>query len=338
MHDPTIPPVIPERGSHDLPHVGAVMRSHDVSGRGSYLFLKAGRVHSHHDEDEGSFHYFGRGVPLALDGLPLQNGATAVQHNAVTFNRRGQPSGIVEHFTSSPNADYVRARIAPRAFACDAMYYDDQHRSGFTRELMLVKAPKPGGIEYLVVKDTCVGPDAPQWNLDVLSRQPEAVGDSHLWFPGHPEFGMGLDVIFVEPAAPSVTFEAGTVNPKLVTSEGRATLGFLEVDFSITEHWLLHATGVPGATFLAVLFPRRAEEPVPVVEYLNREETLAITHADRRDLLFLRPNPKLAVSLEGIRFAGRAGFARRRDGQWTCTALEGEMAEVATALPIRVLR
>ncbi len=339
MHDPTIEPVMPPRESHELPHVGAVLRSHDASGRGSYLFLKAGRVHSHHDDDEGSFHYFGRGVSLALDGLPLQNGATAAQHNAVTFSLPGQPSGLVEHFATAPEADYVRAVIAPRAFACDAMYYDGQHRSGFTRELLLVKAPAPGGIEYLVVKDTCVGPEAPQWNLDALSLKPEMLGSSHVWFPGHPEFDMGLDVLFIEPTAPPVEFEAGIVNPKLLTSEGRATIGFLEVDFAVTEHWLLHAPAGPGATFCAVLFPRRPDEPAPTVEYLPREETLAVSHAAGRDLIFLRPNPKLGVSLHGVHFAGRAGLASLRNGIWQTTPLDGTMRLIDThPLPVRQLR
>ncbi|HEY3415861.1 MAG TPA: hypothetical protein VGM23_03160, partial [Armatimonadota bacterium] len=68
-HDPTVQPAVPTLESHDLPHVGAVLRSHDTSGQGSFLILKSGRVHSHHDDDEGSIHYQARGVPLAMDGL-----------------------------------------------------------------------------------------------------------------------------------------------------------------------------------------------------------------------------------------------------------------------------
>ena len=186
FHDPTIPAIAPVPASADLPHVGAVLRSHGGGEGGSYLFLKAGRVHSHHEEDEGSFHYFGRGVPLALDGLTLCNIATAAQHNAVSFASYGQPSGLVEYFTTTLEVDYVRARIAPRAFACDAMYIDDTHRSGFIRELMLVKSPVPGGIEYLVVKDTVSGPDDCQWNLDVLSRQPSLDVAGIVRFPDCP--------------------------------------------------------------------------------------------------------------------------------------------------------
>jgi hypothetical protein len=339
FHDPSIPAIAPEVGSYDLPHVGAVLRSQGIDPQGSYLFLKAGPVHSHHDEDEGSFHFFGRGVPLALDGLQIQNGATAAQHNAVTFGCYGQPSGRVEQFATTPTADYVRAVIAPRAFSCDAMFIDGTHRSGWVRELLLVKAPAPGGVEYLVVKDSALGPDAPQWNLDVLSTAPQLVAPDHVWYPGHPEFGMGMDVIFCEPAAPEVAFEAGIVNPALLTPEGRATLTPKELAYTVTEHWLLHVPAGPGSTFVAVLFPRRADEPAPQVEYLAREETLAITHAEGRDLVFLRPNATLPARIDGVFFQGRAGLARSTGNGWAVTPLDAKvMAEQDTMRkPWRIL-
>lgn len=312
FHDPTIPAIPPVVESGNLPHVGVVLRSHGLHAQGSYLFLKAGRVHSHHDEDEGSFHYFARGVPLALDGLPLQNGATAAQHNAVTFSKPGQPSGIVERFTSTPACDYVRARIAPRAFACDAMFIDGAHRGGFTRELVFVKAPTAGGVEYLVVKDTTIGPEACQWNLDVLSRKPEFLAAGRIWFPGHPEFEMGLEVIVTEPAGLTATCEEGFVNEKLLTPEGRASLSEIELGWTINEHWLLHLPAAPGTTFVTVLFPRRPGEASPTVEYLEREETLRITHTEGQELIFLRSNPSVGTNLAGVTFQGRAGLRYAR--------------------------
>jgi hypothetical protein len=317
FQDPTLPEIPPVLGSYDLPHVGAVLRSHGLHERASYLFLKSGSVHSHHDEDEGSFHYFGRGVPLACDGLALQNGATAAQHNAVSFGKRGQPSGLVERFTTTPGADYVRAQIAPRAFACEGMYMDDTHRSGWTRELVFVKSPTPGGVEYLVVKDTAAGPEPAQWNLDVLSRKPEVRADGRVWFPGHPEFDMGLEVIFPEPAGAAVHFEKGVVEEKIKTPD-RATLGHMAsiyLTWTITEHWLLHVPAGAGTTFVAVLFPRRPSEPSPTVEYLEREETLRLTHSEGQELIFLRPNPVVGINLDGVIFRGRAGLLYARAGR-----------------------
>ena len=333
-HDATIPEVAPDLGSYDFPHVGAVLRSHGLSDKGSYLFLKAGRVHSHHDDDEGSFHYCGRGVPLAADGLPLDNGATAEQHNAVTFARKGQPSGRVEAFATTAGADYVRAIIGPRAFACDAMFIDETHRSGFTRELVLVKPEAPGGVEYVVVKDTVTGPDPCQWNLDVLSRRPFVRAPGNLWFPGHEGFGIGLEVLWVEPAAPEIQFEEGKVNPDLLTPETRQKVPAHYVDWACHEHWLMHVPGEPGTTFLAVLFPRRPDESGPEVTFLDREETLAIEHAEGRDLLFLRPNPGVGVSLDGIRFRGRSGLVRYRESTRVLLPLDAiEMTDAEAKAP-----
>lgn len=313
MHDPTIPEIPPPMESCNLPHVGAVLRSHDGSGLGSYLFLKAGRVHSHHDDDEGSFHWFGRGVPLAQDGLPLQNGAKAHQHNAVTFTKPGQPTALVDAFVTTPGADYVRAVTRPRAFCCDPNYYDDTHRSGCERQIVFVKARQAGGIEYLVVKDVACGPEACQWNLDVLSRRPELLAPGHLWFPGHagPGFDTGLDVFVCEPDTARIEIEEGTVNEKLKTAEGRAGMTAIELAWTVNEHWLMHLPAGPGTTFVTVLFPRRHSEAPPVVEYLRREEVVAVTHCEGRDLIFLRPNAMVGVGIDGVVFQGQAGMARR---------------------------
>lgn len=328
MHDRTIRAVEPKLGSYNLPQVGAVLRSHGNTTRGTYLFIKAGRVHSHHDDDEGAFHYHGRGIPLAVDGLPIQNGATAEQHNAVTFSKPGQPSGLVERFRTTPLADYVRARIGPRAFCCDSMYVDDNHRSGWEREIVLVKADKPGGIEYLVIKDTCTGPDPCQWNLDVLSRKPQRTRDGRLWFPGHPELGMGLDVIFVEPSRPVFRIEPGIVNPALFNARERRKLSVGHIAWKTTEHWLLHVPATPGTTFAAVLFPRRASEKAPVVEYLTREESICIRHDEGCDVVFLRPNREVGTSLDGAVFRGRAGIFRKRRKRSELQALDAETTRV----------
>ncbi|PJB65293.1 MAG: hypothetical protein CO095_14245 [Armatimonadetes bacterium CG_4_9_14_3_um_filter_58_7] len=324
FHNPAIKETVPDLGSHTLPYVGAVLRTHGHTDEGSYLVLKAGRVHSHHDDDEGSFHYFGRGIPLALDGLPLRNGAPVEEHNVVSFLRYGQPTGIVEHFTTTPAADYVRARIAPRGFCCDPMYIDNTHRSGFVRELLLVKSREPGGIEYLVVKDSVTGPDACQWNLDVLSKKPSIESEGRVHFHGHPQFDMGLEVITLEPHKPKILIEQGTVNELLNTKKGRAQLPEGHVNWPVVEHWLMHLPAPPGTTFVVVLFPRRRDESSPTIHYLDREETISVTHDDGSDLIFLRPNPMVGVSLSGITFRGRAGIVQERVGERIVQPLDAD--------------
>jgi hypothetical protein len=326
FHDATIQPVPPRLRSAALPHVGAVLRSDTAERPGSFLFLKAGRVHSHHDEDEGSFHYFGRGVPLVLDGLRLDNGAGVDEHNAVSFDRDGQPSAVVEHLHSTRTVDYLRAVVAPRAFACDAMYLEDTHRSGWTRELVLVKSTRPGGVEYLVVKDTVTGPDACQWNLDVLSAKPRRTGAGRLWFPGQPDLNMGMDLVICEPAdASALRLRSGPVRGEAAREKHRTQLNAGMIDWDFTEHWLVHLPAAAGATFFAVLFPRPPMEAPPAVTYLMREECLAVAHADGRDLIFLRPNPRVGVSLDGVRFQGRAGVCSDRGNRRRCAACDADV-------------
>ena len=275
---------------------------------------------------------------MALDGLPIQNGAGAAEHNAVTFSNPGQPSGLVECFKTTAVADYVRARLAPRAFCCDSMYVDGAHRSGWQRELLLVKAERAGGVEYLVVKDTVTGPEACQWNLDVLSRRPIRQSGGGIWFPGHQELGMGLEVRFLEPRQPAIRLQRGVVNPAMLDARRRRRLSENDIRWPITEHWLLHVHAGPGITFVAVLFPRRAHEPPPRMEYLPREETLAIEHPEGRDLIFLRPNERVGANLDGVSFRGRAGISRTRNGRTIVQPLDAaKMArQERGAVPVRL--
>jgi hypothetical protein len=327
FHNPEIKPLPYKQESKLLPNVGIVFHSYSETGKGSYLLLKAGRVHSHHDADEGSFHYFGRGVPLALDGLPLMNlkqDGSAEKHNVISFDKPGRPGGRVKTFVSHPECDYVFAELAPRHYDCDAMYIDNHHRSGFNREIIMVKASRPGGIEYLVLKDTAIGPDSCQWNLDVLSRKPILTSDNRIWFPGHEEngFQMGLEVIMLEPEKPEIRFEEGILGNKY-KSENRDLVNW-SVNWSVVEHWMAHAHTGPGTTFLTVLFPRKDSESSPDVTYIHRDETLIVRHDEGKDIIFVRSNNDLPVVVENIKFHGRTGATIFRNGKTSTILLDGK--------------
>lgn len=333
FHDPSIKPIEPKLPLHSsmvLPNVGTIFRTHGLTRKGSYVFLKAGREHSHHDDDEGSFHYFGRGIPLALDGLRLENGAPAAEHNTISFDKPGQPTGNVVCFRSTPTADYVRAVMPPRGFCSDSNFPEGAHRSGWERQLLLVKSSKPGGVEYLVVKDVVTGPDAGQWNLDVLSRRPEVRSPSHIWFPGHEEFEMGMDLFLLEPFGATANIEKGHVNESVVDPVKRAELQSHFSNYAVNEHWITHVHQPPGATFVALLFPRKSSEKEPSVEYLAREETLRITHGEGKDLIFLRPCEQVDTIIEDIDFRGRAGVVCERKGKRVIQPLDAVEMNVIT--------
>ena len=120
---------------------------------------------------------------------------------------------------------------------------------------------RPGEMEYLVVKDTACGPDACQWNLDVLSRRPRRLSNRHVWFPGHrgKGFEMGMDLFALEPAVPRIELEKGLVNKELrsVASRRRTKPG--HVKWTVNEHWLAHVPAGAGATSASVVDVRRRD-------------------------------------------------------------------------------
>ncbi len=316
--NPWIRPLPYEQRSKLLPRVGAVLHSHTDSGKGSFLLLKSGPVHSHHDADEGAIHYVGRGVPLANDGLPLVNinyEQSAELHNVISFDKPGQPTGSVEKFFSSDACDYVRAVVAPRAYACDAMFMDGSHESGFIREIMMVKSAVPGGVEYIVLKDRVLGPDMCQWNIDVLSRKPEVLGGGRVWFPGHERegFGMGLDLVMFQPEKPEFRIEEGILGDDH-KGDNLSKPKCPDLEWLVVEHWNIHVPAAPGTTFLALLFPRRRQEKAPVVQYYGREEVISVRHGEGSDLIFLRSNP-LPLHFDRFVFQGAAGLVSERNGR-----------------------
>jgi hypothetical protein len=332
--NPWIKPAPYGQQSKLLPRVGAVLHSHTEGGKGSFLLLKSGSVHSHHDADEGSFHYVGRGVPLMNDGLPLMNvhyEPSAALHNVISFDKPGQPTGKVEKFFTSPACDYIRAVIAPRAYACDAMFMDNSHESGFIREILMVKSAVPGGVEYLVVKDRVVGPNPCQWNIDVLSRKPEILADGHVWFPGHDQkgFGMGLDVMLFQPDKPQIRIEEGLLGEDY-KAQNFSKPKEHDLEWLAVEHWNMHVPAVPGTTFTAMLFPRRHDEKAPEMRYFGREEVLSIKHADGSDIIFLRINP-VPLHFDRFIFQGSAGLVSTRNGKTVLSKADAKCLKVFSA-------
>ena len=103
-----VPPLV----SRPLAGFGYIFRNHFPSDKESYLSFKAGRVFFHHDGDEGSFHMFGKGVPLACDGMELIAHARASHHNSVEISKKEQDlylpqrgGEIIAHY-ESPAVDW----------------------------------------------------------------------------------------------------------------------------------------------------------------------------------------------------------------------------------------
>jgi hypothetical protein len=81
--DPTVEPRVPVLASRRLRGFGAILRNHFPSDKETYLAIKASRIYSHHQPDEGAIHLFGRGVPIVLDALhPARRTAAGTSSNS----------------------------------------------------------------------------------------------------------------------------------------------------------------------------------------------------------------------------------------------------------------
>lgn len=131
-------------------------------------------------------------------------------------------------------------------------------------------------------------------------------------YPGTntPLFNVGLDVIFVTPAAPAVEKEKGTINKDQLPN------------FPTFEHWYIHSPREPNEDTFAILFPRRPDQPAPKVTPLLDGRGCIVEHQNGRDILFASPVP-VKYNANGIEFSGRYAVIRDRGADGSITLLDG---------------
>ena len=191
------------------------------------------------------------------------------------------------------------------------------HQTDWWRNLLLVKSPVPDGAEYFVVYDHLSGPDGSTWNLDVHSEEPTVVplggtSPAAVHFPGirKPLFKVGLDAIFVKPANPSIEKVKGTINKDQIGN------------FPIIEHWYVHSPRQPNEDTLAILYPRRADQPVPKVTSIAGGRGCVVEHPEGRDIIFASAVP-FSYHENGVEFNGRYAVIRDRGAVGSITLLDG---------------
>jgi len=319
---------VPPLHSKPLKGFGYIFRNHFPSEKETYLSFKAGRVYFHHDGDEGSFHMFAKGVPLACDGLELIGYTKANVHNMVEIldpgadpkdpKTRSSARGgeVVAHF-ESPQVDWAAGFFAKEKTRKAEFVKKRIHHTDWRRDIMLIKSKDPEGAEYFAVYDYLNGPDPAIWNLDVHSEEPvvEPATDASaatVRYPGirKPEYDVGLDVIFVSPASPAIEKVKGTINQAQ------------RYKFPVVEHWLIHSPRRPSEDTFTVLFPRRAGQPAPKVSPILGGRGCVVEHQEGRDIIFASPVP-VTYSQGGIEFCGRFGVVRDRQGDRSLTLLDG---------------
>ncbi len=320
---PTFDAKTPPLQSKPLEAFGYIFRNHFPSDKETYMSFKCGNFFYHHDGDEGSFHMYGKGVPLACDGMELIGYTKPNVHNMVEIpepEASGDawvtPRGgeIVGHL-ESPVVDWAAGFFAKERTRKAEYVVSKLHTTDWRRDLMLIKSPDPEGAEYFVVADHMSGPDDSIWNLDVHSEEPtvEMVGGlPTVRYPGirKPEFNVGLDVVFVTPTAPAIEKVKGTINEDY--------LGM----FPIVEHWFIRSPRGPNEDTLAVLYPRRPNEPEPKVTSILGGRGCIVEHGEGRDIVIASPVP-VTYNEGGVEFSGRYAVIRDRAGNRSITLLEG---------------
>ncbi|MHB9134457.1 MAG: hypothetical protein ACYDBB_25575 [Armatimonadota bacterium] len=313
----------PPLQSKPLEAFGYIFRNHFPSDKETYMSFKAGNFYFHHDGDEGSFHMYGKGVLLAGDGLELIGYTKAHVHNMVEIpegkaDQWTSPRGgdIINHFESS-SVDWATGFFPKENTRKQEFLIDKLHTTDWRRDIMLIKAKDPEDAEYFAVYDNLSGPDNSIWNLDVHSEEPTIEASANgvpatVRFPGirKPQFNVGLDVIFVTPANPSIEKVKGIINKPYVGQ------------LPTIEHWFIHSPCGPKEDTFTILFPRRPNQPAPKVTPLLDGKGCIVEHQNGRDIIFASPVP-VTYNANSIEFTGRYAVIRDRGADSSITLLEG---------------
>ncbi|MHB9132950.1 MAG: hypothetical protein ACYDBB_17935 [Armatimonadota bacterium] len=345
--DPSLPAEQPNMVSKNYPGFGAILRNGFPAKDESWVAFRAGENVEHYNHgDQNSFMYYAKGAPLVIQFgsqyTPYFRGAwyfnrVSIGHQPVKDNMFGG----TEFAGAAGNADYAAKMIEFHALGGadlavsrhdsnrQSLLPDDKNvamppnfpsdpyeipRHVWTRQMMLVKSftpdgkPDTTGPGYLVMRDN-IQSDNPlpsEWNVWMLVDKIDTTANP---VRCQSPFGVQLDVFMAEPAQPKWTtredtnkFLAGpSVEYWQKTNPGKPWVETLKN---------LRGHAAPGGGFLAVLYPRKNDEPAAQFTTLLNGKGVAIAHPRGKDVVFLGLQPVLWS--EGDRsFTGTAGVIRQ---------------------------
>ena len=323
--------------SHAYPGFGAVLRSRFGTPGEAFATLKCGQARGHYQGDELSFHFFGAGMPLALDwhcGYQPRPDQEHM-HNRVNLgdNENMDAVGKVIAFRTADAADLAvgearskRLRKMPR-YAHEIVWQASYPRrtladeAVYRRYLMLVKHTDGSGLEdYLVVRDELDSSEPATFNLFVLARTAEQNG-REVRFDG--QLAADAVLYFAAPNPEKVEFDrwswpkqdsSSMIPPDFKIGADRWTKGEL-------QQWV-RVTAKPGEPFLAVLYPYRKGAAVPRFEPLDGGKGVRVTLGQETEDVLVASDPG-----EGV--GGQAVV--RRAGKTTVVLKAGEVPPLAQA-------
>jgi hypothetical protein len=288
---------------------GAILRSRFGTPRETFCSIKAGRMRGHYHNDELAFHFYGDGVPLALDYNCSYHprGDHAALHNSMTFGVAGtlqhhdrnqavealeqlHGTATVSHFTAGADLDTIVAERAddglqlapvdPRDAEFSRSYpRRTTGRISHRRTLTLVKHAADSPLaDYLAVRDETTGTEPGQLNLHLLARS-AAVDGAVIRCPGQGT----RDALVVLAHAPDARVEVRSWHygeddgapgdgRDLIPPPGH-TGPWWKGEYQV---WLrVHLPPAASATW--VLYPQVPGQPEPAVSAADDGRTVTVT-------------------------------------------------------------
>ena len=199
----------------------------------------------------------------------------------------------------------------------------------WNRRLALLKDPDPLGPNYLVMRDdfTGAGSFPAEWNIWTLAQDLQTNANQAVVTT---KYGVTMDVYMADPAQPNWTTHPLTAlpSPTAKTSFIASPSGGYVVD----KPWIetltnLRATQAPGQGFLAVLYPRKSDQPAAQYQTLAAGKGVRVTTEKGTDWIFLSEVP-VQWTGEGLSFSGTAGAIRKVGEKWTVEFFEPGSATV----------
>ena len=292
--------------SREFPGFGAVLRSRFGDPEEAFASFKCGPARGHYQGDELSFHFFGAGMPIALDwhcGYKPRPDQEHM-HNRVNLGDDENMDAVGElvAFRTTDAGDLAVGQVKsahlrkmPR-YAHEITWQASYPRRALTSEarlrrfLLLVKHPAEGPMaDYLVIRDEPASSEPATFNLFVLARSVERDG-RRFDFDGQ----LAADAVayFVAPEPERVRLdrwawpkqdESSMIPEDFQVGKDRWRVGEL-------QQWV-RVSASPGDPFLVVLYPYRKGTPAPAFEALADGKGVRVSVAGKTEEVYLATDP-----------------------------------------------
>jgi len=311
-----------ELGSTWLPGFGAIMRAHINAPDETYLGYRQGYMISHSDPNQGDFILYSKGAPLVTMSI-FGYGRTRAPNDVLDNNfgwhstpRRETRAGRMGFYNQTSQvhayhfadcADYLRG-----------FKQDDAQQ--WTRQIIFLKAQRPGGPDYFIFRDSFSQAEPIWWTLRTLGGK-ELVTPTDAGFRYESPFDAVLDVQFISHTAMPVESKDASRTAEISMA---SAVNWLRADSPIVsqrdptrvhvEDTLTITSAGPvedGTDIIVALYPLAPDENPPAAELLA-DGVLHVRTSEGTDYVFLSAEP-LSFANADVSFEGKAGAVRLRN-------------------------